>query len=58
MFGRDFKPDLPAEEIEYLNKAVLVAMEERKKKVEVNVVDQGFEFLAGEINKIHKSIQG
>jgi hypothetical protein len=30
-YGKDFRPNMPNEEIEYLNKAVIVQMEERSK---------------------------
>jgi hypothetical protein len=33
VYGRDFKSDMPDEEIEYINKATLVLIEERKKKI-------------------------
>ncbi len=35
VFGKDYKPDMPDEELEYVNKAVLVTMEERKRRSEM-----------------------
>jgi hypothetical protein len=31
IFGHDYRPDMPEEEVEYINKATVVQMEERSK---------------------------